>query len=238
MNHKEQIMTSPIQSAYGAGAGSGIAQWRPQFKTSDADKDGQITRDELVASLQDKLSEGSDAGSIADRILSRQDKDGDGRLNQAEFTAGRPRFDRQAGSALLAAQETEQSDPSTDATALITRYDTDQDGNLTADELANSLGGTELGQRIAANIVALFDQDGDGSLTADEVSARLQPQAPKGASDETETAAAERQSGPPPNQPPGPPPGPPPGEHGRGQGRLASTVVNFLLQTDSQAEAA
>jgi Ca2+-binding EF-hand superfamily protein len=237
-------MTTPIQGPYGGG--SGITQWRQaQFQKADTDSNGTLSKTELIKSLQSHLPDDADAASIADKLLSKLDSDGDGSISKTEFVSGRPKFDQGTGTALLSAQEapdqTADTDPAQLASQFLSKYDTNQDGSLTSDELTSSLGGTDLSAQLATNIIKLFDQNGDGSVSADEVAAKLAEENPA-----TADAAQAAQNQTAQDQPRQADAAPSPseghghhhGSHGPGQGRLGTTVVDYLLQTQSQAEAA
>jgi Ca2+-binding EF-hand superfamily protein len=210
------------------GSGQGLAtQWRQAlFQKTDSNSDSKVSKDELIASLQQSpfAESGQDLTAIADKIMGGQDKDGDGSLTQDEFLSGPPRFDSRSNAVLLQAQEQSGGDP------LFARVDADSDGKLTSSELTDALGGSSASDAttLAQQVIDALDSDGDGAVSTDEFATARKAQAAEGAKaaftaadsdgdgqlSETEFASALQQGpggagGPPPGGPP--PGGPPPG---------------------------
>jgi Ca2+-binding EF-hand superfamily protein len=213
------------------GSGQGLAtQWRQAlFQKTDSNSDSKVSKDELIASLQQSplADSGQDLTAVADKIMGGRDKDGDGSLSQDEFLSGPPKFDSRSSSVLLQAQEQSAGDP------LFARVDADSDGKLTSSELTDALGGSSASDAttLAQQVIDALDSDGDGAVSTDEFATARKAQAAEGAQaaftaadadgdgqlSETEFASALQKGpggpggagGPPPGGPP--PGGPPPG---------------------------
>ena len=135
------------------------------LQTADADKDGKLSRDEFAAGLEskrperpvsEKLPERNPAGGAGidpDRVFSRFDRNGDGKIVAGEVPdEARGIFER-----------------------LLVRADKNGDGELTKQELvdaANQLkppAAGKPGQMDPAKIFDYLDGNADGKLSADEI---------------------------------------------------------------------
>ena len=150
----------------------------PSLQAFDADGDGVVTRDEVVAVRTDRLNafdtDGDGALTLAEyeplwndamreELVDRfqaHDDDGDGRVTVAEFNdeVGRGRSEEEA--AELAAARTERHGA----------FDADGDGALTLAEY-EPLWHDAMRPRMVDQFQA-HDDDGDGIVTADEFTAR------------------------------------------------------------------
>jgi Ca2+-binding EF-hand superfamily protein len=145
------------------------------FDLLDADRDGYITEDDLLASGHRSLDEFgvSDAGLRAEiaglyqpmwlQLRADCDGDGDGRVSRAEFTAaftaglGDPRayYQRLAG-------------PIIDRAARV--MDQDGDGFIEAGEYARAFASHSVDERIVRAAFERLDADGDGKISVAEFS--------------------------------------------------------------------
>lgn len=164
------------------------------FKKADANNDGQLTADELDAAKPSDAP--SDSPSGAD-LVKAGDKDGDGKLTQAELEgalkATQSKLADSVQALLLALQEQGGSGKSREtsfAEALLKKADADNDGKLTEAELtAAKPKDAPAGAPTAADLIKAGDSDGDGKLTQAELATALKATRP-GAGSESDTSLA------------------------------------------------
>jgi Ca2+-binding EF-hand superfamily protein len=153
-----------------------FAGWKQGFLEADADKDGQLSVEELSALLQrvsrkdqNSMIEQSEVG-VADRIMNGFDTDNDGKISVMEL------MDR--------IEENKELDASFKGWREgFKEADVDQDMHLTKDELANLLQRVsrkrqhtlveQSEETMAASILQGLDLDEDGKLSLQELMARV-----------------------------------------------------------------
>jgi len=127
-------------------ATAGTADASATFALLDANKDGQVTADEIP----------DDKKRLFERLVRTSDKNGDGKLTTEEFTAGlQPKADTSEPA------KPEGADPRR-AEKIFARLDSNGDGKATKDEVPERF--AEMFQKILAR----GDKDSDGILTKDE----------------------------------------------------------------------
>lgn len=97
-----------------------------QLAAADTDKDGVISKDELVSALA------SSSGTVSE-LVSDADADEDGAVSLSEFISFADRFSSTTGLALLATQENDAA-----LTSLFSTIDTDGSASLSSSELRSA----------------------------------------------------------------------------------------------------
>ena len=136
---------------------AGGADASATFAQLDANKDGQLTADEIS----------EDKKRLFERLVRTSDKNSDGKLSLEEFTAGlQPKPGRTEAAPLDGADGGRRPEK------LFARLDANGDGKVTADEVPEPL------REMFKRVLARGDKNGDGTLTKDEF---LQAGPPDGA---------------------------------------------------------
>lgn len=130
------------------------------FAKLDANQDGKLTADEVPA----------DRKQLFERLVRIADKDGDGALVVAEFSAGlKPSGEPQAPVAAesreqrRAAKGKNQGDQKPDLGQLLKRWDANGDGKVTLEEVP------EKRREQFGKLLARLDKNGDKELSSDEL---------------------------------------------------------------------
>jgi len=129
------------------------------FRRLDANGDGKIALDEVPAERRERLQ----------KLIAKEDKDGDGMLNEKEFIAAitaRPDFD--AGKFFGGGQPDEPGDRH----RLFERLDKNKDGKVTLDEVPEDR------RPFIERRMRRADKDGDKAMTLDEFSKALEQKRP------------------------------------------------------------
>lgn len=162
-------------SSLGSYGASDAAQWRQQmFNKTDANGDSSLSKDELLAALEDapKGKDGEDASAMAEKMFADMDTDQDGTISQSEYSSFQPKFDSSTASTLLSAQEGPPERPS--AEDMMAETDADGDGVISKDELATVLQQHAQNGQGGPSVDEMFsdmDSDGDGSVSMEELTA-------------------------------------------------------------------
>jgi Ca2+-binding EF-hand superfamily protein len=120
------------------------------FAQLDANKDGQLTADEIPA----------DKKRLFERLLRMADKNNDGQLNAEEFAAGlKP---RERPPAVTAEQGAPHKEGRPRMERMFKRLDTNGDGKVTLDEVP------EERKEMFKRLLTRGDKDGDGALSEQE----------------------------------------------------------------------
>jgi Ca2+-binding EF-hand superfamily protein len=121
------------------------------FTRLDANKDGQLSEDELPAERK----------RLFERLLRTSDKDKDGKLSAEEFSAGlKPGGDSPAASEQPSRPRRPEGGPTPER--LFRRLDANRDGKVTADEVPAPR------RERFKQLIARGDRDGDGALNQAE----------------------------------------------------------------------
>lgn len=162
-------------SSLGSYGGNSAAQWRQQmFSKTDTNSDSSLSKDELLAALQDapQGKDGEDASTMVEKMFADMDTDQDGNISQSEYSSFQPQFDASTASTLLSAQEEPPERPS--AEDMMAETDANGDGVISKDELATVLQKHAQDGQDGPSVDDMFsdmDSDGDGSVSMEELTA-------------------------------------------------------------------
>ena len=131
-----------------------MAELQRAFRSLDANGDGKLSRDELVAGYKQIMGDLA-AEEEVERIMAIADADGSGEIDYSEFVVAT--MDKKK---LLSNEKLETA---------FNLFDKDNSGSISADEIKDVLGvGKNIDEKVWNDIVLEVDGNGDGEISFSE----------------------------------------------------------------------